>query len=142
MLSFQAELQSGIPIYEQIALAARRAIVSGRLRPGDAFPSVRTLSKEFKINPNTAAKVVAQLLQEGVLESRPGIGTVVAAKPARAYLEPAELFPEIERLVIKAKQAQLSLPELTESITQVWKQLSPNDAGELDVVLMKGEEAK
>jgi DNA-binding transcriptional MocR family regulator len=56
-------------------------MVSGQLRPGDPFPSVRALSKELKINPNTAHKIVAHLVNEGLLETRPGIGTVVAALP-------------------------------------------------------------
>lgn len=47
------------------------------MRSGDPFPSARALSKELKINPNTAHKVV-QLVTEGTLEVRVGVGTVVA----------------------------------------------------------------
>ena len=60
-------------------MPAKKAMISGQLRPGDAFPSVRVLSRELKINPNTAHKVIVSLIAAGLLETRPGVGTVVAA---------------------------------------------------------------
>ena len=45
------------------------------MRPGDPFPSVRALSRELKVNPNTAHKAIAQLVQEGLIEVRVGVGT-------------------------------------------------------------------
>ena len=78
MIPFRCVLEAGSPAHEQVAFAARKAIVSGKLRPGDPFPSVRALSKAIKIHANTAQKVVGQLIAEGLLEARPGIGTVVA----------------------------------------------------------------
>src|SRR3972149_12219073 len=91
MLPFSVSLRAGVPIYEQVVYAVRRATVSGQLRPGDAFPSVRALSQELRINPNTAHKIVATLVEDGLLEVRPGIGTVVgegrrAAAPERRGL--------------------------------------------------------
>src|ERR1700722_8297273 len=56
-------------------------MLSGQLRPGDPFPSVRALSKAAKVHPNTAHKVIAQLTADGLLEVRPGIGTIVASPP-------------------------------------------------------------
>src|ERR1051325_7361297 len=100
MIPFRAHLQPGLPLYEQIIYAAKKAIVSGRLRPGEAFPSVRALSKEFKINPNTAHKVVASLSASGLLETRPGIGTVVAQSPAASANERTQLLGnEIEQQI-------------------------------------------
>ena len=55
--------------------------MSGQMRPGEPFPSVRSLSQTLKINPNTAHKVVARLTAEGLLEVKPGIGTIVAEPP-------------------------------------------------------------
>ena len=61
MIPFRLTLQSGVPVHEQVAFAAKKAMISGQLRPGDPFPSVRALSKAMKIHPNTAHKVIAQL---------------------------------------------------------------------------------
>jgi GntR family transcriptional regulator len=65
VIPFRVVFQPGASLYEQVVYAAKKALVSGQLRPGDAFPSVRTLSAELKINPNTAHKVITQLLNEG-----------------------------------------------------------------------------
>ena len=81
MIPFRVPFRTGISLFEQIVYASKKAMVSGQMRPDDPFPSVRTLSKELKINPNTAHKIVAHLVSEGLLETRPGIGTVVAALP-------------------------------------------------------------
>ena len=77
MIPFRLIFAPGISLYEQVVYAAKKAIVSGQLRPGDDFPSVRQLSRALKINPNTAHKVVTQLVDEGLLEVRVGEGTVV-----------------------------------------------------------------
>ena len=93
MVPFRVTFRAGVSLFEQVVYASIKAIVSGQLRPGDAFPSVRALSKELKINPNTAHKIVAHLVNEGLLETRPGIGTVVAAK--RLGIELAEMLESI-----------------------------------------------
>jgi GntR family transcriptional regulator len=118
----------GVPIFEQTVYAATRAIVAGKLRPGDAFPSVRTLSRELKINPNTAHKVITQLLADGLLEAHPGIGTVVANLPRSSAAERTDLLgPQIEALVVEAKRLSLSAEEVTAAIDRHWERLSPTE---------------
>ena len=78
MLPFAVSLRTGLPIHEQVIYTVTRAIVSGQLRAGDPFPSVRSLSQELTINPNTAHRIVAALIEDGLLVVSPGIGTVVA----------------------------------------------------------------
>jgi GntR family transcriptional regulator len=68
MIPFDVEFKPGAPIYEQIVYAATKSIISRQLRAGDEFPSVRVLSKELKINPNTAHKVVARLADVGYVK--------------------------------------------------------------------------
>src|SRR5512141_3083443 len=70
--------ESGTSICEQAVYAAKKALVCGQMQPGEPFPSVRSLSLTLKINPNTAHKLIARLTAEGLLEVKPGIGTIVA----------------------------------------------------------------
>src|SRR2546423_816144 len=103
-------------------------MISGQLRPGDPFPSVRALSKAMKINPNTAHKVIAQLTKEGLLEVRPGVGTVVAALPAATRGDRARLFRrEVEQLAVEAKRLGLTLEELQKSLAEHWRKLDWSD---------------
>src|SRR6266513_817958 len=108
MLPFTVALRPGASPYRQIVFAATKAIVAGELEPGAAFPSVRELSQALKINPNTAQKVITELVRDGLLEVRPGIGTVVAARWRGSPAERrALLSTEVEQLVVEAKRLGL-----------------------------------
>ena len=132
MLPFSISLRAGVPIYEQVVYAVRRATVSGQLRPGDAFPSVRALSQELRINPNTAHKIVATLVEDGLLEVRPGIGTVVGEGRRAAVSERRELLEhEAERLVVEAKRGGLGLQELLAAIRKHWSRTADREDEEV-----------
>ena len=129
MIPFRVSFRPGVSLFEQTVYAAKKAMVSGQLRPGDPFPSVRTLSKELKINPNTAHKIVAHLVSEGLLETRPGIGTAVAALPDSSRRERTQLLGhEIEALVVEAKRLGIGQEEMLESIAAHWQHLSSDEA--------------
>jgi len=122
LLRFQ--LRPGQSIFDQLVFAAKKAFIGGEFQPGQAFPSVRTLAAELKIHPNTAHKVVQYLIQEGWLESKPGIGTVVAAPPAaRAGERRKILQQEVEQLVVEAKRVGLDLNEIVDAIEWQWARL-------------------
>jgi len=118
----------GASLYEQVVYSAKKALVSGQLRPGDPFPSVRALSTEFKINPNTAHKVVTQLLNEGLLEVKPGTGTIVAKPPGSTAAERTRLLKnEVEQLVVEAKKLGMGLREVTAALADHWERLGGQD---------------
>jgi GntR family transcriptional regulator len=124
VIPLQFTFQSGTPVHEQVAFAARKAIVSGKFRSGDAFPSVRSLSRELKIHANTAQKVIAQLQQEGLLEVRPGIGTVVAQPPRQARSVRVRLLnPATEQLAVEAMRLGLTLEDLQKLVADNWRAL-------------------
>src|SRR5258706_16175835 len=129
LIPFRVDFRPGISLYEQVAYAAKKAMVSGQMRPGDPFPSVRTLSKALKINPNTAHKVVMTLVAEGLLEVRSGIGTVVAEPASSTAAERGNLLKkELEQLVVEAKKLGLDLDDVTAAVTQHWKRLDGSKA--------------
>jgi GntR family transcriptional regulator len=129
LIPFRVDFRPGISLYEQIVYAATKAIISRQLRPGDPFPSVRLLSKELKINPNTAHKVITHLIVAGLLETRPGIGTVVAGLPESTKSERMQLLGnEIEQLVVEAKKLGIGLEEILASLSAHWKRLDSGKA--------------
>lgn len=106
--------------------AAKRAILSGNLPPGSRFPSVRLISQELKINPNTAHKVVTALKNEGILEVQPGLGTVVAAPSTGSSEDRSDLLShDAERLVIEAQRLGLSEEQLLSAVRKHWRKLTP-----------------
>lgn len=127
MVPFRLIPQPGVPIAEQVVFAAKKAMFSGKIRPGDPFPSVRALGRAMKIHANTAQKVIAQLTAEGLLEVRPGIGTVVAQPPAARAGRSRLLARDVEQLTVQAMQLGLSLDELQTSIVECWRGLHKED---------------
>ncbi|MDQ8207856.1 GntR family transcriptional regulator [Coraliomargarita sp. SDUM461003] len=125
MLPFEVQHQPGKPVSEQLVYAVKKAVAQGRLRPGDAFPSVRTLSREMRINPNTAQKAVSQLTQAGILEIQPGIGTRVREQAVISQDEMAALMEKpLEALVVEAKRLGLSEGQLVARLRSTWKNLN------------------
>ena len=68
----------GRPIYSQIADRVKFAIAAGGVRPGELVPSVRELSKQLVVNPNTVARAYRELQGDGLLETVRGTGLQVA----------------------------------------------------------------
>ncbi|AHF89733.1 putative transcriptional regulator [Opitutaceae bacterium TAV1] len=131
MLPFPITLRPGEPVAEQVLHAVRKAVVSGQLAAGEKFPSVRQLSQALRINPNTAHKIVAALVAEGVLVTTPAVGSTVAARPEDASgirarkARAAGLDPDIERLVVESLKRGVSLEDLQDAVARHWESLSP-----------------
>lgn len=71
------------PIYAQLERGIRAAIATGRLGEGAQLPTVRQLAVTLRINANTVARVYGELERAGVLETRRGVGTFIAAAPSQ-----------------------------------------------------------
>lgn len=125
MIPFHLTFEPGVGVCEQVVYAAKKAVISGQMRPGDPFPSVRALSTALKINPNTAHKAITQLVAEGLIEVHPGLGTVVAVRPSSTAAERSYLLKkELEQLVVEAQRLGLELEEMMDALTQHWRRLS------------------
>ena len=81
-MEFQVDPTTRVPIYRQLMDQIRLAVARGRLKSGSRLPSVRVLSRELVVNPNTIARVYTELEREGVLNTRPGMGVFVAEPQA------------------------------------------------------------
>jgi GntR family transcriptional regulator len=101
---------NGLAIYDQVVRQVKFGVAQGRLRPGERVPSVRELSKQLTINPNTVARAYRQLQDEGVLESVRGLGLqVTSGAGTRCQSERLELIRERLRDVLReARDSGLS----------------------------------
>lgn len=77
------DLHSGVPVYRQIIDQVRGGIASGSLSVGDQLPTVRQLSVDLSINPNTVARAYRELELGGVLETHQGTGTFISSQKIR-----------------------------------------------------------
>lgn len=74
---FSIDVQSDVAIYLQLVRQIKFAIAAGTIRPGQLLPSVRVLSNQVALNPNTVARAFNQLQTDGIIETLRGRGMVV-----------------------------------------------------------------
>lgn len=107
-----------IPIYEQIERQIKDAILSGRLKEGEALPSMRLLAKELRISIITTKRAYEDLEREGLIESFTGKGSFVKQINQERVKE--TIACEIEELftkaIVKAKLAGIETNELMEQL--------------------------
>lgn len=73
----EREWNDSQPIYRQLRDRVVAMILEGALNEGDALPSVRTVSSDYRVNPLTVMKGYQQLVDEGLVETRRGLGMYV-----------------------------------------------------------------
>ena len=79
-LDIQVATGSTTPIYWQIVDHVTRAVANGELRSGEQLPSVRSLAERLVINPNTVSRAYSDLVRDGVIEARRGVGLFVTER--------------------------------------------------------------
>ncbi len=77
---FTVDTMSRQPIYEQLVHQIEQLVLSGLLRSGDPLPSVRSLSVELAVNPNTIQRAYSELEVRGILCAVPGRGCFITAE--------------------------------------------------------------
>ena len=104
------------PIYEQIYLQLKVAILRGELREGDALPSIRALAKDLRISVITTKRAFDDLERDGFIYTVQGKGSFVAAKNGELLRE--EQLKQIEQKLTEAlalaRQGGISDAELAE----------------------------
>ena len=117
--------RSGVPIYVQIVDQVRRAVEVGSLGAGDRLPTVRALAKELTVAPNTVVKAYNELQRMDFIESRPGVGTVVAEGIDKVAREQRvrELNGRLRALVHDAVALGITEDELWESFDAEFERL-------------------
>ncbi len=118
---FQIDRFGRVPIYEQIIEQTQRLIASGALKEGDQLPSVRVLSQELSVNPNTLQKAYSELERRGICVSAPGNGRFVTAGAARIVGESfLERLGEIKRISEELYVAGIPFEQVLEQINSAY----------------------
>ena len=109
------------PIFEQVAMQIKFAIAAGTVRHDEMIPSVRDLSKQLAVNPNTVARAYRMLQEEGVLTPRRGIGLVVTEHAqGECQKQRKEFFQErFKSFLEEAARSRLTKEEIKEIMINV-----------------------
>ncbi|MDR2872565.1 MAG: GntR family transcriptional regulator [Xanthomonadaceae bacterium] len=76
----------GTPIYRQLKERVIAMMLDGVLKPQDALPSVRQVAAEYRLNPITVSRAYQELVDEGLVEKRRGLGMFVTEQAAGKLL--------------------------------------------------------
>jgi GntR family transcriptional regulator len=119
-MGFHVNTASRLPIYQQLVHQIREAVARGDLQPEERLPSVRQLSGELVVNPNTVARAYLELERSGVLVSRAGLGMFVAEP--RTELTKAvrqqRLSESLDRWLTEAVHLGFSAQEVVKLVTE------------------------
>lgn len=117
---FELDLRSRLPIYEQLVEKFKELIISEVLKTDEQLPSVRALSKELTINPNTIQKAYRELEKQGYIYSLPGKGSFVAQIVKNENAEKiAKLTEELIKVLSEAMYLGMKREEIMKIISQV-----------------------
>lgn len=118
---------SDVPVYRQIVNQVAHAVVQGRLALGEQLPAVRVLAEKLVVNPNTVARAYQELIRDGLLESRSGIGVFVARRSGGALWSDEErarrLAEAAARLAAEGRLLDFTLPEVRAALEREWKEM-------------------
>jgi GntR family transcriptional regulator len=122
---FSIDPSNGVAIYDQIVRQVKFAIAEQTLRPGQMLPSMRTLSQQLTINPNTINRAFQQLQAEGVVESLRGVGLVVQQSAPKQCVEARRslLADRLRSSLSEALHAGLDVSEIEQMVQDLLGQL-------------------
>ncbi len=124
MILLDLDTSDDRPIYGQIVDRVKFAVASGVIRPGELVPSVRELSKQLVVNPNTVARAYRDLQSEGLLETVRGTGLQVSeAAPERCRESRREhVRKRLLGAIEEAVRSELSRDEIEAILREAWVQ--------------------
>ncbi|MBO4281381.1 MAG: GntR family transcriptional regulator [Lachnospiraceae bacterium] len=125
--------QSRVPVYEQLIDAFEKEIMLGIRESDSMIPSVRTLSVELGVNPNTVQKAYLELERRNITYSVPGVGRFVS-KDGAAILKKdlGEAEELLKKAVERMKQAEVPLADVLKKVTSLYETERKNDGGRQD----------
>lgn len=114
------DFKSGVPIYRQIIDQVKSAIATGTLGPGDRLPTVRQLSVDLSVNPNTVSRAYTELELTGLVETHMGSGTYVGHKRVEQdEVERRRILDQIsQEYLSRASSHGFTLSDILENLTQ------------------------
>lgn len=114
---------SSTPLYEQIKDAIKKEIVTGSLKDGEKLSSVRSLSRDLKISILTVKKAYDELVEEGFIETRQGLGSFVLEDNSHLKQEEKNkiLEEKIIDIVMIAKSLKVSQKDLNELMNFIYE---------------------
>lgn len=118
--TISVDLKSGVPIYRQIIDQVKSAIATGTVGPGDRLPTVRQLSVDLSVNPNTVSRAYNELELTGLVETHMGSGTYIGNRRVeRDEVEQRRMLEQIcQEFLSRASSHGFTLDDILDNLRQ------------------------
>jgi GntR family transcriptional regulator len=121
LVEFHLDPASGVSYYMQLIQQVRQALLFGILKSGDQLPTVKEVASQVALNPNTILRAYRELEHDGLVVSRPGLGTFITAAippvvPPASY---QSLRSDLERWIRKARARGIDDDQLAALVAHV-----------------------
>ena len=118
--TLSVDLKSGVPLYRQIIDQVKSGIATGAVGPGDRLPTVRQLSVDLSVNPNTVSRAYNELELTGLVETHMGSGTFIGLKRVeRDEVEQRRILDQIcQEFLSRASAHGFTLEDILENLKQ------------------------
>jgi len=118
--TLSVDLKSGVPLYRQIIDQVKSGIATGAVGPGDRLPTVRQLSVDLSVNPNTVSRAYNELELTGLVETHMGSGTFIGHKRVeRDEVEQRRILDQIcQEFLSRASAHGFTLEDILDNLTQ------------------------
>ena len=119
---FRIDVMSRQPVYEQIISQIEQFVLTGILSPNSQIPSVRSLSVELSINPNTIQKAYSELDRRGIIYSVPGRGCFISENATDILsVHKRKQVSDLEKLMYELVLAGVTREEMINCIDNAFK---------------------
>lgn len=116
------DLRSRTPIFEQIVCSVEDLVLRGIMKPDEQMPSVRSLSAELGINPNTIQKAYTELERRGIIYSVNTRGSFVSSEIASLREKSkSDMLARLHSQLEDASTKGVSKEEITAIVNKIWR---------------------
>ena len=117
------KFDESIPIYLQIKEEIENAIITSTLKENEAIPSIRSMAQQYRLNPQTISNAINELMNEGVIYKKRGIGMFVgkgAQKRLKQKKSKEFRNTDLKKVIIKSKSLGISKVELKKILDTIY----------------------
>ena len=122
-IAITIDLRSRTPIYEQIINAVKEQALAGILKPDEQIPSIRQLTQQIGINPNTIQKAYAELERQGIIYSMTGRGAFISGSFEMQKItgvKREEILKELESSLSEAKKFEIPKNSVEKILNKIY----------------------
>lgn len=121
------DLQSRLPIYEQLRSKIIELVMLGQLGADDQLPSVRSFARELGVNPNTVQKAYQELERDKIIYSVAGRGSYINPEIHQSGQLNQAYIQKIKQTVKQAKNCGIPLQQALGAVQEVYEEGNSRD---------------